>query len=162
MRSTQITSHPPVGVILAGGPGDRIGGNKASVALQGEPLLHHAACHASGAQRCRDHRQAPDAAAAARGRDALGRARGADAPDARSGGGAGAGRRPLVGLYTAAAAPLLSAAAQSQVALEEVAGLLDPRLLEVENELELFDIDTPDDLLRAAGMLDLQRRSVRA
>jgi molybdopterin-guanine dinucleotide biosynthesis protein A len=42
MRSTQITSQPPVGVILAGGPGNRIGGNKASVALHGEPLLQHA------------------------------------------------------------------------------------------------------------------------
>lgn len=41
MRTNRITSQPPVGVILAGGPGTRIGGNKASVALNGEPLLQH-------------------------------------------------------------------------------------------------------------------------
>ena len=42
MRSSHTTSQAPVGVILAGGPGNRIGGNKASVALHGEPLVQHA------------------------------------------------------------------------------------------------------------------------
>ena len=30
--------------------------------------------------------------------------------------------------------------------------------MEVADELELFDVDTPDDLLQAAAMLDRQRR----
>lgn len=34
-------STQPVGVVLAGGAGRRIGGNKALVALQGRPLLHY-------------------------------------------------------------------------------------------------------------------------
>lgn len=69
--------------------------------------------------------------------------------------------RPLVGRYGPAATSLLSAAAHDQVPLERVVGMLDPMLVDVEDELELFDVDTPDDLLQAAGMLDRQRRSVR-
>jgi molybdopterin-guanine dinucleotide biosynthesis protein A len=34
-------SAPPIGVILAGGAGRRIGGDKAMVALDGRPLLHY-------------------------------------------------------------------------------------------------------------------------
>jgi molybdopterin-guanine dinucleotide biosynthesis protein A len=34
-------SAPPIGVILAGGAGRRIGGTKALVALDGRPLLHY-------------------------------------------------------------------------------------------------------------------------
>jgi molybdopterin-guanine dinucleotide biosynthesis protein A len=45
---------------------------------------------------------------------------------------------------------------------EAVVSALDPTLVEVDDELELFDVNTPDDLLQAAGMLDVQRRSVRA
>ena len=191
-------------MILAGGPGNRIGGNKASVALHGEPLLHHA---------LRAMRQVlSDVAIIAKPQTVLPRLEGAMVwvePDepvhpmlgvgealALAGGrsvlvcpldmpfisarllGAlalaepgehkavvAAARgilRPLVGCYSTAAASLLTAAAHSQVPLEQVVAMLDPKLLEVEDELELFDVNTPDDLLLAAGMLDLQRRSVRA
>jgi molybdopterin-guanine dinucleotide biosynthesis protein A len=70
--------------------------------------------------------------------------------------------RPLVGCYAPAAAPLLSAVARRQASLEEAVRELDPLLVEVDDELELFDINTPDDLLQAAAMLDHRRRSVRA
>ena len=45
--------------------------------------------------------------------------------------------------------------------LEEIVQALQPKLVEVDDEVELFDVNTPDDLLLAAGMLD-QRRSVQA
>ena len=206
MPSTQITSQPPVGVILAGGPGTRIGGNKASVALNGEPLVHHA---------LRTMREVVnDVAIIAKPQTMLPRLEGAmiwvepDKPVhpmlgvgealALAGGRpvlvcpldmpfispgllgalAGANRearpavmarcreitRPLVALYMPAAAPVLAQAAEGLLALEELAGELKPKLVEVDadDELELFDVDTPDDLLQAAGMLDAQRRSVRA
>jgi molybdopterin-guanine dinucleotide biosynthesis protein A len=191
-------------VILAGGPGNRIGGNKASVALQGQPLLHHA-LHAM-------RQVLTDVAIIAKPQTVLPRLEGAMVwvePDepvhpmlgigealALAGGrsvlvcpldmpfispgllgalalaeleghsAVVAAHRgvtwPLVGRYSTAAASLLSAAAHSQVALDEATRMLDVKPLEVEEELELFDVDTPDDLLQAAGMLDRQRRSVRA
>ncbi|HEX3616781.1 MAG TPA: molybdenum cofactor guanylyltransferase [Solirubrobacteraceae bacterium] len=204
MRSTRITSHPPVGVILAGGPGTRIGGNKASVALNGEPLLHHT---------LRALRQVlTDIAIIAKPQTVLPPLEGAmiwvepDEPVhplfgvgeslALAGGrpvlvcpldmpflsarvlgqlvaAEGAGRpavmvsargiaRPLVACYSADAAELLSEAAHGQMPLEAVVSALEPKLVEVDDELELFDVNTPDDLLQAAGMLDAQRRSVRA
>jgi CTP:molybdopterin cytidylyltransferase MocA len=61
-----------------------------------------------------------------------------------------------------AAAAQLAQAARSELPLEQFVCALEPRLVEVEDELELFDVNTPDDLLLAAGMLDRQRRSVRA
>jgi molybdopterin-guanine dinucleotide biosynthesis protein A len=193
-----------VGVILAGGPGTRIGGNKASVALNGEPLLHHT---------LRALRQAltdiaiitkpqtvlppldgamiwvePDepvhpllgvgeSLALAGGRPvlvcpldmpflsprllgrlavSLGDGRPAAMASARG------IARPLVACYSPDAAELLSEAAHGQLALETIVSALEPKLIEVEDELELFDVNTPDDLLQAAGMLDVQRRSVRA
>src|SRR5579875_1928474 len=42
MRSRITRSSAPVGLILAGGPGRRIGGDKPSVALHGEPLVRYA------------------------------------------------------------------------------------------------------------------------
>src|SRR5579875_2139966 len=42
MRSPMNRSSPPVGLILAGGPGARIGGGKPNVALHGEPLVQYA------------------------------------------------------------------------------------------------------------------------
>jgi molybdopterin-guanine dinucleotide biosynthesis protein A len=204
MRSTQITSQPPVGVILAGGRGTRIGGNKASVALNGEPLLRYT---------LRAMRQIlTDVAIITKPQTVLPKLEGAmiwvepDEPVhpllgvgeglALAGGRsvlvcpldmpfisprllstlAAAERdghaavmasargiaRPLVACYTPAAGPQLSQAAQSQLPLEELVHALDPKLVEVEDEIELFDVNTPDDLLQAAGMLDLQRRSVRA
>jgi molybdopterin-guanine dinucleotide biosynthesis protein A len=204
MQSTQITSHPPVGVILAGGPGNRIGGNKADVALQGEPLLQYA---------LRSMRQVlTDVAIIAKPQTVLPRLDGAMVwvePDEPVHPMLGVGEalalaggrpvlvcpldlpfissrlltqlaatergarpaviaacrgvaRPLVGCYAPAAAPLVSAAAHRQASLEDTVRELDPRLVEVDDELELFDVNTPDDLLQAAAMLDRRRRSVRA
>ena len=204
MRTNRITSQPPVGVILAGGPGTRIGGNKASVALNGEPLLHHT---------LRVMRQIlTDVAIITKAQTVLPKLEGAmiwvepDEPVhpllgvgealALAGGRpvlvcpldmpfisarllstlAGAERdghaavmasargiaRPLVACYMPAAGPQLSQAAHSELPLDELVHALDPKLVEVEDEVELFDVNTPDDLLLAAGMLDRQRRSVRA
>jgi molybdopterin-guanine dinucleotide biosynthesis protein A len=204
MRSARITSHPPVGVILAGGPGSRIGGNKASVALQGQPLLHYplramrqvltdvaiiakpqtVLPRLEGAMVWLEPDEpvhpmlgVSEALALAGGRPvlvcpldmpfisprllgalALARAEGHSAVVAAHRGRA----RPLVGCYCAASASLLASAAHSQIVPEELARTLRPKLFEVDDELELFDVDTPDDLLQAAGMLDRRRRSVRA
>ncbi len=68
--------------------------------------------------------------------------------------------RPLLGRYLPAAAGLLAQAADGTVRSRRPR-TLEPKLLEVEDEVELFDVNTPDDLLLAAGLLD-QRRSVRA
>jgi molybdopterin-guanine dinucleotide biosynthesis protein A len=204
MRTPLIKSHPPVGVILAGGPGTRIGGNKASVALNGEPLLQHA---------LRAMRQAlsdiaiitkpqtvlpaldgamiwvePDepahpmlgvgeALALAGGRPVLvcpldmpflsprllSRLAGADGEQRPAVMASARGvPRPLVACYMPEAGELLSEAAHGQLPLEAVVSALEPKLIEVDDEVELFDVNTPDDLLLAAGMLDAQRRSVRA
>ena len=205
MRSTHITSQPPVGVILAGGAGTRIGGGKANVALQGEPLLQHA---------LRAMREVlSDIAIIAKPQTVLPRLEGAmvwvepeEPVDPMLGVGEAlelAGGRPVLvspvdmplvsprllgvlatvesdgrpavlacargvavpvlGRYSADAAPLLLQAAHARMPIEEIVRELGPKLLEVEDESELFDVNTPDDLLLAAGMLDLQRRSaVRA
>lgn len=195
-----------MGVILAGGPGRRIGGNKASVALNGEPLVHHA---------LRAMREVvTDVAIIAKPQTMLPRLEGAmvwvepeepvhpmlgvgealalaggrpvlvcplDMPflsPSLLGALCGADREarpavmarcreinhPLVALYLPAAAPALQQVAAGRMPLEDLAGALGPKLVEVDadDELELFDIDTPDDLLQASGMLDMQRRSVRA
>jgi molybdopterin-guanine dinucleotide biosynthesis protein A len=64
--------------------------------------------------------------------------------------------RPLLGCYAPAAAPVLARAAADSVSLEEAVSALDPALVEVEDAFELFDVDTPDDLLQAAAMLDVR------
>lgn len=204
MRSTQTTSAPPVGLILAGGPGRRIGGNKASVALHGQPLLRYALSAMSEVLR--------DVAIIAKPRTPLPRLEGTMVwvePErpvhpllgvsealALAGGrpvlvcpvdmpfitpqllAALAGTRgdgaaavlasargiacPLVGRYLPSAAATLAQAVQRHLAPEEAVAALHPKLVEVEEERELFDVNTPDDLLQAAAMLDAQRRPVRA
>lgn len=203
MRSAHITSRTPVGVILAGGLGQRIGGNKASVALHGEPLVAHALRamrdvlsdvaivakpqtvlpRLDGTMVWVEPEQplhpllgVGEALALAGGRPVLvcpldmplisprllgslveTKAEGRLAVLAACRGIA----QPLVGCYTAASAAVLSQAAHGQLSLEEAVAALDPRLVDVQDEAELFDVDTPDDLLQAAGMLDRQRRSVQ-
>ena len=204
MRTNRITSQPPVGVILAGGPGTRIGGNKASVALNGEPLLQHtlramrqvltdvaiitkpqtvlpklegAMIWVEPDQPLHPLLGVGEALALAGGRPVLvcpldmpfisprllGTLAAAEhgGPPAVMASARGIAR-PLVACYMPAAAAQLSQAARSELPLEQFVCALEPRLVEVEDELELFDVNTPDDLLLAAGMLDRQRRSVRA
>jgi molybdenum cofactor guanylyltransferase len=62
--------------------------------------------------------------------------------------------QPLLGLYTAAAGPRL-AGADARV-LDAVAAL-GPRYLEVADPQLLFNVNAPEDLLRAAAMLDASR-----
>lgn len=196
MRSRITRSSPPVGLILAGGPGTRIGGGKATVALHGEPLVQfplramravlsdvaiitkpqmvlprlegamvwvepdeptHPLLGISEALALAGGRSvlvcpadmpfmSPELLSALAGADDEGR----PAVVASCRGDA----RPLVGRYAPSAAPLLSRAAHEQAPLGEIVQALQPKLVEVEDEVELFDVNTPDDLLLAAGMLD--------
>jgi molybdopterin-guanine dinucleotide biosynthesis protein A len=203
MRSRLNRSGLPVGLILAGGPGTRIGGGKPNVALHGEPLLHYplramrtvltdvaiitkphmVLTRLDGAMVWvePDEPMHPlfgvsEALALAGGRPVL--VCPVDMPFvspallsslANAGGESRStviatchgDARPLVGCYSPTAAPLLAQAAHDQAPLEEIVRTLQPQLFEVEDEVELFDVNTPDDLLLAAGMLD-QRGSVRA
>jgi molybdopterin-guanine dinucleotide biosynthesis protein A len=196
------SSGSPVGLILAGGPGKRIGGGKPMVALHGQPLLHYplramrevlddiaiitkpqlALPRLDGAMVWVEPEEPAhpllgvcEALALAGGRpvlvcpvdmpfisirllSALARAEaGHPAVMASCHGEA----RPLVGRYLPAAATALAKAAYGEASVDATVEALGPCLVEVEDELELFDVNTPDDLLLAAGMLD-QRRSVRA
>ena len=203
MRSRLNRSGPPVGLILAGGPGTRIGGGKPNVALHGEPLLHYplramravltdvaiitkpqiVLTRLEGAMVWvePDEPAHPlfgisEALALAGGRpvlvcpvdmpfissallSSLANAGSEDQPAVIAS--CHGHARPLVGRYSPSAAPLLAQAAEDQASLEEIVARLQPELFEVEDEVELFDVNTPDDLLLAAGMLD-QRGSVRA
>ena len=73
---------------------------------------------------------------------------------------AGGQMQPLLGCYQPRALDLLAgeARAASGRLMEIVAGI-DPVLLECDPD-ELFDIDTPEDLLHAAGMLDRRRAAI--
>lgn len=194
---------PPVGLILAGGAGTRIGGGKASVALHGDPLLLYPlralrAVVSDVAIITKPQIELPrlegtmvwvepeqpvhpllgicEALALAGGRPVL--VCPVDMPfispqllsalvGAQSDGRAAViaachgEPRPLVGRYTPAAVPLLGQAAHGKLSEDQVLEMLEPELVEVEDEVELFDVNTPDDLLLAAGLLD-RRRSVRA
>jgi molybdopterin-guanine dinucleotide biosynthesis protein A len=69
--------------------------------------------------------------------------------------------QPLLGCYQPRALDRLAAAARTATApLMETIAAIDPVLLEVGEPEELFDVDTPDDLLLATAMLD--RRPVPA
>ena len=66
--------------------------------------------------------------------------------------------QPLLGCYQSRALPLLSREAQRTTGpLRETIQAIDPVLLEVDDPDELFDIDSPDDLLQAAAMMDRRR-----
>lgn len=66
--------------------------------------------------------------------------------------------QPLLGCYQPRALDLLADAARAATApLMETVAAIDPVLLEADDPEELFDVDTPDDLLQAAAMLDRRR-----
>ena len=44
-----------------------------------------------------------------------------------------------------------------EIRLQDAIGALHPRLLEVDDPTVLFNVNTPDDLLQAAAMLDRRR-----
>jgi molybdopterin-guanine dinucleotide biosynthesis protein A len=67
--------------------------------------------------------------------------------------------RALLGCYLPSAVPLLEQAVRDGLSPQDAARTLDPVLFEFENDDELFDVDTPDDLLQASGMLDVRSPS---
>jgi molybdenum cofactor guanylyltransferase len=190
----------PVGAILAGGGGRRIGGDKAIVELDGRPLISYpleAVRQALGQVAILakadtklpyvsgvtvwiepEPRRHPlvgitQALALADGRPAF--VCGADLPFVspklvRRLVKTDPGRspaviacaygemQPLLGCYHRRALTLLEEqAANDGSPLRDAIAALDPVLLEVEDPEELFDIDSPDDLLQAAAMLDRRR-----
>jgi molybdenum cofactor guanylyltransferase len=193
----------PIGAILAGGQGLRIGGEKATVELHGKPLiaypteavrqvLSRLAILAKSSTRLPPlsgvavwiEPELPrhpltgiaQALALAGGRPVLACA--CDMPfvspelvrrlvKADPGRApavvacAGGAMHPLLGCYQPRALELLAGAARLGTAplVETIAGI-DPVLLEVDEPEELFDVDTPDDLLQAAAMLDQRRVTV--
>jgi molybdenum cofactor guanylyltransferase len=192
----------PIGVILAGGMGRRIGGAKALVRLSGKPLIAYplevlTLALDDVAVLAKPDTQLPSlpgvtvwiepqaprhpllgivhALAFAAGRPALVCA--ADLPFVSPelidrlahlpAGGAPAvlaahdGRiQPLLGRYEPGAGELLrDAAAAADQPLMGTIEAIGPRLLEVEDPDELFNINAPDDLLLAAAMLDRRRRA---
>jgi molybdopterin-guanine dinucleotide biosynthesis protein A len=65
--------------------------------------------------------------------------------------------QPLLGCYQPGAQSSLVQAATAQQPVPEAVMALEPRLLEVVDQDELFDVNAPDDLLMAAAMLDRRR-----
>jgi molybdopterin-guanine dinucleotide biosynthesis protein A len=193
----------PIGAILAGGRGLRIGGEKAIVELEGKPLICYpveavqevlsrvAVLAKSGTRLPRLSGVAvwiepevprhplvgiTQALALAGGRPVLICA--GDLPfvtpelirrlikvDARRAPAVVAcaqeRMQPLLGCYQPKALGLLADAARAGTGrVIDAVAALDPVLLEVEDPEELFDVDTPDDLLQAMAMLDRRRAAV--
>ena len=191
----------PVGVVLAGGVGSRMGGAKATVELAGRPLISYplealAAALDDVAVLVKADTELPSlpgatvwvepqvhhhpvvgilqALALAGGRPVLVCAldlpfvspelvrrlaaedpAGAPAVVASRGG----AMQPLLGCYQPTALRLLGPAVDRP--LRELVAAIKPRLFEVEDPDALFNVNAPDDLLRAAATLD-RRRSDRS
>jgi molybdenum cofactor guanylyltransferase len=66
--------------------------------------------------------------------------------------------QPLLGCYQPRALALLAGAAREGTGrVTDAVAALEPVLLEVDDPEELFDVDSPDDLLLASAMLDRRR-----
>ena len=189
----------PIGVILAGGIGRRIGGAKALAQLQGRPLIEYplealrsvltdvaviakpdtdlprlsgvtiwiepaeprhpltgiteALAHADGRPVVVCATDLPFVSPAVIER--LARHPVPRAPVVVAG--RGEEIQPLLACYHPGAAALLSAAsAEGRRPMREVVGGFDPHVLEVDPEV-LFNINTPEDLARAAALLERRR-----
>jgi molybdenum cofactor guanylyltransferase len=193
--------RPPIGVVLAGGSGRRIGGNKALVALDRRPLITYpveAVWRALGNVTivAKAETQLPSlpgvtvwiepsqpqhpltgilySLSLAEGRRVLVCA--GDMPllsselvAAVAGTDPGSapaviastaeGLHPLLGCYEPEALTRLAEAAarDPQLRLRDAVAALDPRRFAVEEPELLFNVNTPDDLLQAAAMLDRRR-----
>jgi molybdopterin-guanine dinucleotide biosynthesis protein A len=190
----------PIGVILAGGLGRRIGGSKATVKLRGRPLISYplaAVATALGevAIIAKPDTKLPDlpgvtvwiepatprhplaglmhALSLAGDRPVFACA--ADLPfvtpalvdriahaDAAGAPAVVAAHRgamqPLLGCYQPRTIQLLGRAGLGEgVALREAIAAIDPLLFDVDDADELFNVNSPDDLLQAAAMLDRKR-----
>jgi molybdenum cofactor guanylyltransferase len=191
----------PIGVILAGGAGTRIGGSKAVVNLNGRPLISYpleAMWRALGqvAIVAKIDTELPSVAGVTVWIEpdeprhpllglvhALGLADGrpvlvcpVDLPFLSAGlvrrlvdAGRGAAtaviaaqaghNQPLLGCYQhAALGPLSASLERGEVPVREAVAALHPAHYEVEDADELFNINSPDDLLLAAAMVDRRRR----
>jgi molybdenum cofactor guanylyltransferase len=184
----------PIGVILAGGKGRRMGGSKAIVLLGGRPLICYpldalATVLAEVVVLAKPDTELPGLPGTtvwieseARHHpaigivQALGLAGGnpvlvcaADLPfvtpaivrelAAADPGAApavvaysGGSMQPLLGCYYPAAADLLRGGGDQP--LREQVAALSPRLVEIEEQQTLFNVNAPEDLLQAAAMLD--------
>ena len=197
MRVAPDQNTQPVGLILAGGAGTRIGGGKASVALRGDALLHYPLAAMRRVLRdvaviTKAHVELPpvdgamvwiepdepvhpmlgicEALALASGRpvlvcpldmpfvtaELLARLAGAESDRPVVTAACHGLVRPLLGRYAPSTGPLLAEVAHAGVEPSDAVPRLDAALIEVGDEVELFDVDTPDDLLQAAAMLDLR------
>jgi molybdopterin-guanine dinucleotide biosynthesis protein A len=190
----------PVGVILAGGAGTRIGGSKAVVNLNGRPLISYpleAMWRALGqaAIVAKIDTELPSVAGVTVWIEpdeprhpllgvvhALGVADGqpvmvcpldlpfvsselirriiaaARGPAAAVIAACDGQTHPLLGCYRSEALGPLSAALRSEAPVREAVAALQPAHYEVEDADELFNINSPDDLLQAAAMVDRRRR----
>ena len=189
----------PVGVILAGGRGRRLGGTKATVFLGGQPLIAYPLRALSAALDEvvvlakadtelpslagttvwieSDPRHHPavgirEALSLAGGRDVLvcavdlpfvsaelvARLAHADAHGAPAVVASARGAvQPLLGRYGPSAEALLGA--EPAGPLRELIAAIGPRVLEVEDPEVLFNVNAPEDLLRAAALLDTASRT---
>jgi molybdenum cofactor guanylyltransferase len=205
LRPAMGETRDPIGVVLAGGLGRRIGGGKAVVGLHGTPLLEYPvrALQAVLAEVVVVAKQGsalpplrgvpiwiepaeprhPLAGivhalegAGATGADGLAREILVSAGDlpflspelverlarADAGGApavvprAGGRLQPLLARYGPAAyAPLAAALAGDPLpSLRDTVAALGPRLVELDDELPFFNVNAPEDLLTAAGLLD--------
>ncbi len=69
------------------------------------------------------------------------------------------GPQPLLGCYQPRAASLLASAARAaRVPVREAVAAIGPELLEVQDEEQLFNVNSPNDLLLAAAILDRRDR----
>jgi molybdenum cofactor guanylyltransferase len=194
-------SAEPIGVVLAGGVGRRIGGSKATVELAGRPLISYplealSAALGEVAIIAKADTELPSlvgvtvwiepqtprhplvgivqALGLAGDRpvvvcagdlpfvtpELIGALTGVDPAGAPAVIAThGAATQPLLGCYLPAAARLLQDA-RASVPLREAVAAIRPRLFEVEDQELLFNVNTPDDLLQAAAMLD-RRRAAR-
>lgn len=194
------TSREPIAVILAGGSGRRIGGAKATVNLQGRPLISYPLDAARQALREvailakadtvlpslpgvavwiePDSMRHPliglrQALALAGGRPVLAcaadlpfvtpelirRIAFADpGPSAAVVASSAGSMQPLLGCYRPRALYVLSQLeGVDDTPLRATVAALEPVLLEVDDPDELFNVNSPDDLLQAAAMLDRRR-----
>jgi molybdopterin-guanine dinucleotide biosynthesis protein A len=191
------THEPPIGVILAGGLGRRIGGAKATVELRGRPLIDYPldvlrAVLTDVAIVAKADTELPSLAGVTVWIEpatpahplvgivhALGLAEGrpvlvcaADMPFVTPGlvariastdpGGARAvvptcrgELQPLLALYLpAAAAALGPGAREAKAPLRQEVAAIGPYLLEVDSARDFFNVNSPEDLLHAAAIMD--------
>jgi molybdopterin-guanine dinucleotide biosynthesis protein A len=206
LRRTVSETRDPIGVVLAGGAGRRIGGGKAAVELRGEPLVSYPlrALQAVLAEVVVVAKQTSEmpplpgvpvwiepalprhplagivhalaGAGAASGLEGMARAIlvcAGDLPfagpqlverlvraDAHGASAvvpyAGGRLQPLLARYEPAAhAPLAAALGSDPLpSLGDAVAALAPHVLELEDELPFFNVNAPEDLLTAAGLLD--------